>query len=70
MGLYVNAGQTCIACNHVFIHKSIANQVYENIIQTLDKFFKDSYVSYSGGWIRKHPEIEKIIEIYNKYFKR
>ena len=36
----------------------------------LDKFFKDSYVSYSGGWIRKHPEIEKIIEIYNKYFKR
>ena len=36
----------------------------------LDKFFKDNYVSYSGNWIKKHPEIEKIIEIYNKYFKR
>mgnify|MGYP003155425231 CR=1 FL=1 len=36
----------------------------------LDKFFNDCYVSYSGSWILKHPEIEKIIEIYNKYFKR
>lgn len=39
-----------------------------NII--LDKFFNDCYVSYSGSWILKHPEIEKIREIYNKYFKR
>lgn len=36
----------------------------------LDKFFNDCYVSYSGSWILKHPEIEKIVEIYNKYFKR
>ncbi len=38
---YVNAGQTCIACNHVFIHKSIANQVYGEIIKTLEKFKKE-----------------------------
>ncbi len=38
---YVNAGQTCIACNHVFIHKSIADQVYEEIIKTLKKFKTD-----------------------------
>tara|TARA_Y100000004_G_C8755801_1_gene344378 strand:+ start:340 stop:603 length:264 start_codon:yes stop_codon:yes gene_type:complete len=36
----------------------------------LDKFFKDCYVSYSGSWILNHPEIEKIREIYNKYFKK
>ena len=36
----------------------------------LDKFFNDCYVSYSGSWILNHPEIEKIVEIYNKYFKR
>jgi len=39
-----------------------------NII--LDRFFKNRYVSYSGSWISIHPEIEKIREIYNKYFKR
>ena len=59
----------------------IDDHEYDKLAQEIDvnistnnmmlvKFFKDCYVSYSGSWILKHPEIEKIIEIYNKYFKR
>jgi len=34
---YVNAGQTCIACNHVFIHKSIAKKFYEKITEKIEQ---------------------------------
>jgi hypothetical protein len=33
----------------------------------LDNFFKNHFVPYSGNWIAKHPEIEKIKEIFQKY---
>ena len=28
---FLNAGQTCIACNHVFIHKNIKHLFYKNV---------------------------------------
>ncbi len=34
---YVNAGQTCIACNHVFIHKNIAKKFYEKITKKIEQ---------------------------------
>ena len=34
---YVNAGQTCIACNHVFIHKNIAKKFYEIITTKIEQ---------------------------------
>ena len=38
---YVNAGQTCIACNHVFVHKSIAENFYKEITKKIKQLSKD-----------------------------
>lgn len=35
----------------------------------LDKFFKNHFQPCTGMWIHKHPELEKIKNIYEKYFK-
>jgi len=35
----------------------------------LDAFFKKEFDPSTGQWIHKHPEINKIKEIYNKYYK-
>jgi len=34
----------------------------------LDKWFRDNFSPYTGMWIRKHPERQRIAEIANKYF--
>lgn len=36
----------------------------------LDKFFKQHFQPCTGMWIHKHPELEKIKNIYEKYFKK
>lgn len=38
-------------------------------IKTLDKFFQEEFNAYTGQWIHKHPELDKIRELYNKYYK-
>ena len=38
---YVNAGQTCIACNHVFVHKSIAGKFYKEITKKIKQLSKE-----------------------------
>ena len=38
---YVNAGQTCIACNHVFIYKGIAENFYKEVIKKITLLNKD-----------------------------
>lgn len=35
----------------------------------LDKFFKTQFDPSTGMWIRNHPELNNIIELYNKYYK-
>jgi hypothetical protein len=36
--------------------------------KTLDKFFKDSFDPSTGQWIYNHPELERIEQLYNKFF--
>jgi hypothetical protein len=36
----------------------------------LDKFFNKHFQPCTGMWIHKHPELEKIKDIYEKYFKK
>jgi len=34
----------------------------------LDNFFKKNFDPSTGSWIHKHPEIDKISELYRKYY--
>lgn len=34
----------------------------------LDNFFKKEFDPSTGMWIRNHPELNKITELYNKYY--
>ena len=36
----------------------------------LDKFFKTQFDSSTGMWIRSHPELNNIIELYKKYYSK
>lgn len=35
----------------------------------LDKFFKEEFVAYSGSWIQKHPELDKLEALWYLYHK-
>ena len=34
----------------------------------LDNFFKKKFDPSTGQWIHKHPELDKIAELYKKYY--
>ena len=34
----------------------------------LDNFFKKNFDPSTGSWIHKHPEIDKIAELYRRYY--
>lgn len=36
----------------------------------MDKFFKTEFNPSTGQWIHKHPELQRIIELYKKYYKK
>lgn len=36
----------------------------------MDRFFKSHFDPSTGQWIRKHPEINRIKQLYNDYYKR
>ena len=35
----------------------------------LDNFFKDEFSASTGMWIRSHPELNKVRDIYERYYK-
>ena len=35
--------------------------------ETLDNFFKTEYTPYTGQWIHKHPEKDKLEALYTQY---
>lgn len=36
----------------------------------MDRFFRNNFDPDTGQWIRKHPELNRIKQIYNEYYKR
>lgn len=38
--------------------------------ERMDRFFRNHFDPSTGQWIRKHPEIERIKQIYEKHYKR
>ena len=37
--------------------------------KVMDNFFKKDFMPDTGMWIRSHPELNKIIKIYNTFYK-
>lgn len=48
--------------------KSINSSV-ETGNNLLDEFFRTEFVSFSGVWVHSHPEIEKLRNLYHRYYK-
>lgn len=36
--------------------------------KVMDKFFREEFKPYTGQWIHAHPELDRIIYIYQTYF--
>ena len=36
----------------------------------IDNYFKKHFDPSTGQWIRKHPEIKKIADLYERYYKK
>jgi len=36
--------------------------------ELLDTWFKTEFAPYTGSWIRNHPELDKIAELYGKFY--
>lgn len=36
----------------------------------MDNYFKKNFDPSTGQWIRKHPEIKKIADLYERYYKK
>jgi len=50
----------------------LSNEVIPNIAtghEVMDKFFKEEFEPDTGMWIRKHPELERITDLYERYYK-
>jgi hypothetical protein len=48
-------------CKLVDVLKSTGNK-------KIDNFFRNHFDASTGQWIHKHPEIDKISELYRKYY--
>ena len=51
-------------CNDLEINPDI-----ETGNKKLDKFFKTEFDPATGMWIRNHPELNKITELYKSFYK-
>ena len=49
-------------CREIKVNESTGNE-------KMDNFFKTEFNPSTGQWIHKHPELDKIKTIYNKYYK-
>ena len=49
-------------CKHIDVTKTTGNK-------KLDAFFKNEFNPSTGQWIHRHPELNKIKIIYEKYYK-
>lgn len=43
-GKFINAGQTCVAPDYVFVHKNVKEKLLENMVKYIEKFFSQALV--------------------------
>jgi len=37
--------------------------------EVMDRFFREQFDPSTGQWIHRHPELDKVKQTYNKYYK-
>jgi len=62
LALQVNPEQATIEDNH--------SPEQRKRYEVLDNFFRTEFQPDTGQWIHKHPELDKVASIYNKYYKK
>lgn len=43
--------------------------VWAYAYEFMDKFFREQFTPYSGSWIHAHPQLERIKELYELFYK-
>lgn len=52
---------------------TIDSTVYPDIVErytALDKFFKTEFSPDTGQWIHKHPELDRVARVYERFWKK
>ncbi|MGM0641976.1 MAG: aldehyde dehydrogenase [Thermotogota bacterium] len=63
-GKFINAGQTCIAPDYLFVHKNIKEQFIEKIIETINSFYNnDSKKSQYYPSIISEKHFDRLIKL-------
>ncbi|MCT4597019.1 MAG: aldehyde dehydrogenase [Vallitalea sp.] len=61
-GKFLNSGQTCIAPDHVYVHKDIKNEFIENMKKAIEKFYgTDPISSKSFGKIINEKQFDRLL---------
>jgi len=67
----LNCGQTCIACNHIFVHKKIANEFYKQLDKAILKLFPIGLKNNADyGQIVNKKHLKRINKLLNTFFKK
>lgn len=46
------------------------NKMVDTGHKVCDNYFKQHFDPSTGQWIRKHPELDKIAKLYERYYKK
>jgi len=67
----LNCGQTCIACNHIFVHKKIANEFYKQLDKAILKLFPNGLRNNSDyGQIVNTKHVNRINRLLTNFVKK
>lgn len=60
-GKYLNAGQTCVAPDHIFVHKSVKEQFVENVKKYIKEFYYvDGKLTKDFPYLVNDKQVERI----------
>lgn len=66
-GKYLNAGQTCVAPDHIYVHESIKEQFVSRVIEYIQKFYyRDGVISQDFPSIINDKHVERLTGLINK----
>ena len=67
----LNCGQTCIACNHIFVDKKIASEFYKQLDKAILKFFPNGLKNNTDyGQIVNTNHINRINKLLNNFLQK
>jgi aldehyde dehydrogenase (NAD+) len=66
MGKFLNAGQTCVAPDYLLVHKSVKDELLNNIKKSITAFYgEDPLTGYEYGKIINEKRFDKLVSYLN-----